>query len=61
MKNFIKVTRTEDSNGGQIWISKYQIIFMEADVSHSQTFIQLPNYEINVTENISDILAQLGE
>jgi hypothetical protein len=60
MKNFIKVTRTEDCNGGEIWISKYQIIYMEADDRHAQTLICLTNNEIKVTESISDILSQIG-
>lgn len=58
MANFIKVTRTEDTGGGEIWISKYQIIYMEADERHSQTDIYCVNMEIKVIEGISEILAQ---
>ncbi len=61
MKDFIKVTRTEDTNGGEIWVSKYQIKYMEADERHSQTFIYLPNDELIVTETIIEILNQLND
>ena len=59
MKNFIKLTLTNDSNGGEIWVSKYQIIYMEADEPHSQTYVYVATGEIKVTESISDILSQL--
>jgi len=61
MKDFIKVTRTEDSNGDVIWVSKYQIKYMEDDERHSQTFIYMTNEEIVVKETITEILTQLND
>ncbi len=58
MKDFIKVTCTEDSEDGVVWISKYQIIYMVADERH-QTYIYCPNKEFKVTENITEILEQI--
>jgi hypothetical protein len=61
MKNFIKVTRTDDTEGGEIFISKYQIVYMEADERHSQTYIYSTGKEFKVKEKISEILSQLAE
>lgn len=61
MATFIKVTRTADTNGGEIWLSKYQIVYMEADERHSQTFIYCADKELKVIETIADILAQIGQ
>jgi len=61
MKTFIKVTRTTDTTGGVIWISKYQIQYIEPDERHSQTYIHYGDKEIKVTESVKEILAQLGE
>jgi len=61
MNDFIKVTRTEDSDGGEIWVSKYQIVYMEPDERHHQTIIQLSNVEIKVIESIEGILNQLDK
>ncbi len=51
MKSFIKVTRTDDTGGGEIWISKYPIIYLEADERHSQTYIYYSDREIKVIES----------
>lgn len=56
MGTFIKLTRTADTTGGEIWISEYQIIFMEEDEKHSQTYLHTSNGEIKVTENVKEIL-----
>jgi len=61
MKDFIKVTRTDEFYGGVILISKYQIVYMEADEKHHQTIIQLPNLEIKVIDSIDEILKQLDK
>lgn len=61
MKSFIKVTKTGDSGGGEIWISKYQIAYLEADERHSQTYIYYSDKELKVTESITAILNQIGE
>lgn len=61
MSTFIKLTRTAESEGGEIWISKYQIIYMEADDRHSQTYIHISNGEIKVKESVNEILIKFSE
>ena len=62
MKNFIKVTGKEDTTVGVVWVSKYQIVYLEADEDHSQTFIYCSGgREFKVAESVSEILKQLGE
>lgn len=42
MSAFLKLTRTNESDGGEIWVSQYQIIYMEEDEnSRKQIHIQL--------------------
>lgn len=58
MNQFIRVTRTLDSEGGEIYISKQQIIYLEEDKRHSQTYIYCIDREFKVIETVSEILSQ---
>lgn len=56
MKDFIKVTLTEEMDNREIWISKYQIVYMEDDKKHSQSIITLINAELKVKESVLEII-----
>lgn len=58
MGSFAKVTRTSDSEWGVIWISKYQIIYLESDERQERTTIYCQNNEIKVEETVAEILKQ---
>ncbi|NBR15818.1 MAG: hypothetical protein EBQ94_08605 [Flavobacteriales bacterium] len=59
MKTFIKVTQLPGTKDETIYISKYQIVYLEADERHSQTFIYCTNKEFTVIETIDQILSQI--
>jgi hypothetical protein len=61
MKSFIKVTKTADTGGGEIWVSKYQIVYLEPDERHSQTYIYYSDKELKVIESVPEILNQIEE
>lgn len=59
MANFIKLTEKEGEAERELWISKFQILYLEDDARHNQTIIRLANNEeLKVKENIQEILSK---
>jgi hypothetical protein len=61
MNNFIKLTLLEDNYSRDIWVSPFQIKYIESDESHNQKFIYFSNDEIKVRETVSEILKKFKE
>lgn len=58
MTTFIKLTRINSIENEEIWVSKYQIVYMEEDQRYSQTYLFTTLGEIIVAENITEIIAK---
>jgi hypothetical protein len=58
MGDYIKATLTAENDEREIYIPLQQIVYLEADERHSQTFVYCVYREFKVKESITEIISQ---